>query len=151
MKEREVALSRAAGLPDGRYRDLFVAVLQRLPDSWDDFREYSFHLSEQKPEEGYACSALEAITPGSLPPAGHRHQIWVVTLFTPWLDRLSDEAVSWVIAHELGHVCCGMKCGQFSVKAAHVGGELIADMIGRAWGFSYEEEIFEVEATLLHL
>jgi hypothetical protein len=128
-----------------------MAVLCQLPDLWDAYREYTFHLSEQKPDEGYACATLAETVPDDLPRAGHKHQIWVVTLFTPWLDRLSDEAVSWAIGHELGHVCSGIRCGQFSAKAAHAGGELVADMITRAWGFWYEEETFEVEAPLLHL
>lgn len=76
------------------------------------------------------------------------------------LSKLPDDAVKWVIAHELGHVASGVPCGSLAVgkilltkiegdtyrpitadeKEMH---EFVADAIARAWGFWDEEEAWE--------
>jgi hypothetical protein len=101
---------------------------------------------------------------------GAAEQLWLVTLYPAWLDGLSDAAVRWAIAHELGHAASGMACGSLVISGRRYtkvsvgedeyrkitpedeeGSEKIADAIVRAWGFWAEEEAFEEEAPRLHL
>jgi hypothetical protein len=151
----------------GRYREIVAGVLARLPDGWDYYRTVSFAVLETKPERGYAsCLREEALESSDDAPAieGHHEQCWTVSLYTPWLDRMSEAAVAWVVAHELGHVASGMACGELVLggrpftrivdsddqyreitPAEKDAGEKIADAIARAWGFWIEEEAFEEE------
>ena len=159
-----------AGLPEGRYRSLVRQVLERLPAGWDHYRTLGFELSDEKPTRGYASSFRDEEIEGERVPLidGHHEQCWTVTLYRPWVDQLSDTAVLWVIAHELGHVAAGMACGSLveggrphtRVSVAgdvyrevtadeRAAGEKIADAVGRAWGFWLEEEQFEEEAPRL--
>ncbi len=105
-----------AGLPGGRYKDLLAAVLPRLPERWDEYRAVSVELSD-RPSRGYGSAyADEELMAARLSVLeGHQEQVWTVTLYPAWLDRLPDDAVSWVIAHELAHVASGMACGSIGV------------------------------------
>jgi hypothetical protein len=160
----------AAALPEGRFRRLLREVFDRLPDGWDTYRTWTVELSEQMPTKGYAsCLRLEEEEGDTTAIIeGHREQNWIVTLYTPWLDRLSDRAALWAIAHELGHVASGMACGSLVISGTaytrvsssedqlreitpeeREAREKVADVIARAWGFSFEEEAFEEEAQNL--
>jgi hypothetical protein len=88
----------------------------------------------------------------------------MVTLYNQQLFGLSDAAVKWAIAHELGHVASGLPCGSLGMgglgytrtsenvyraitedeRERH---EFVADAIARAWGFWEEEQVWvnEVE------
>src|SRR5262245_2454749 len=87
-------------------------VLQGLPSGWDEPRTFCIDVAQGSP--GYACALrfeeVEDMSPDDL--EGHGEQDWLVTLYPALLDRLADQAVRWVIAHELGHVasdwCAGL-------------------------------------------
>jgi hypothetical protein len=118
---------------------------------------------------GYACALrfeeVEDLDPDDL--EGHGEQLWQVTLYPALLDKLSDPAVGWVIAHELGHVASGCVCGividgrpvtripgttdqyrEISPAEKHKN-EGLANAIARAWGFWEEEEAFRAEEERL--
>jgi hypothetical protein len=157
----------AAKVPEGRYRTLLRQVLDRLPEGWDDYRTFDVQLSDEMPERGYASARRdEALESGNEDPIveDNTAQVWEIILYRPWLDRFPDEAVAWVIAHELGHVASGIPCGigtnegspitripgtldEYRLitpeeRARHEG---TADGIARDWGFSHEQEAFESE------
>ena len=91
----------------------------------------------------------------------HSEQCWTITLYEQSLSGLSDDAVKWVIAHELGHVAAGVPCASWGVGEIRLTKitadisrlimadetemhEFIADTIARAWGFWDEEEAWNV-------
>lgn len=132
----------------GRYGGLLKRVAQQLPGGWDYDRMVSVELSGKKTERRYAGTLCEEEAELPQPESavgGHSARSWHVTLYTPWLDRLSDDAVVWVMAHELGHVTAGMPCGP-TVLAECEAWEQVADVTARAWGFTREEEVFRHEA-----
>jgi hypothetical protein len=166
MDERSFA--RIAGaLPEGsRYRGLLRRVLDWLPNGWDKFQTFAVVLGAGKPV-GYA-SALryKTIESHDGEDKTHSEQTWLVTLYPEWLDPLSDQAVMWVIAHELGHVTSGHPCGVVTADGQRITrlwstvhsyrelGDLeaevnegTADAIARDWGFHQEEAAFK-EAVL---
>jgi hypothetical protein len=156
----------AAAVPEGRYRRLLREVFDRLPAGWDTYRTWEVELSEGKPSQGYASCFRFEEEEGEATASieGHHEQHWTVTLYTPWLDQLSDGAALWPIVHELGHVASGMACGSLAsggkpntrvstvrdfyrevTPDERAAREKVADVIARAWGFWLEEEAFEKE------
>jgi hypothetical protein len=170
MEDQSIA-SVIASVPEGRYRSLLTIALRRLPEGWDYYRTADVELSGEKPARGYASAhrLTELEAPIDDPKIeGHHEQVWVVTLYSPWRDGFSDEAVLWIIAHEFGHVASGMACGSLMLggrphtrvsghrdvyreilPAETAVGEKIADAIGRAWGFWSEEEQFDRDVAKL--
>jgi hypothetical protein len=165
--------SRIAGLGGTRYYALAKEVLLRLPDEWDLYRTFELELTPNPPsrKDGYAsCYTPEEDDETSHHVLGGREeQFWIVTLYEPSIRSLSDAAVKWVVAHELGHVVAGLPCGSLTVggkpytKVKSAPGEefyreitreegdineKIADLIGRAWGFWDEEETWFNETSL---
>jgi Zn-dependent peptidase ImmA (M78 family) len=84
-------------------------------------------------------------------------------LYPALLDKFSDAAVRWVIAHELGHVASGCVCGAFVIDGRRMTpvlgtdqyreitdieedyNEQLANAVARAWGFWSEEQTFRAE------
>jgi hypothetical protein len=159
----------AASIPPGsRYRLLLRKVLERLPVGWDRLRQFCVLTADGTPASGYACSYRFEETELDWGERADRiSQIWEVTLFPGWLNRLSDDAVKWVIAHECGHIASGCACGVFvdgrlqtrvygtdewrdlSEEEAHFN-EKMANAIARAWAFWDEEDAFIREEPTLH-
>jgi hypothetical protein len=159
----------AAPLPaDSRYRPLLRQVLDRLPEGWDEFRTFGVEPQAGAPVQGYASAyRIEEIESADGQDEARTEQMWVVTVYPEWLDRFSDEAVRWVIVHELGHVASGCRCGvviggrrmtrawgtedtyRDLTPAEAEANERTADAIGRAWGFWSEEEQFKREVANL--
>jgi hypothetical protein len=151
-------LSCNAPMRESRYYQLTQAVLKRLPENWDLYRTYSFELSESLPfKPGVGASAQRLEESETAPDMIRSEQCWVITIYEQTLSTLSDDAVKWVIAHELGHVASGLPCGSLTIGRTHftrIGGdtyrpitadekemhEFVADAIARAWGFWDEEE-----------
>jgi hypothetical protein len=161
MDERSFAMI-AVALPEGsRYRGLLRRVLDWLPNGWAEFQTFGVVLEAGKPL-GYATALpYRAVESPDGDEATHSESTWVVTLYPEWLDPLSDQAVMWVIAHELGHVASGCPCGIVSADGRRVArlwgtvdtyrevGDLeievnegTADAIARDWGFHQEEAAF---------
>jgi len=139
-------------------------VLERLPEGWDEFRTFDVQLEPGKPRRGYASAfRFEAFESGGDCDEARSEQTWVVTFHPEWLDGFNDLAVMWTIAHELGHVASGCRCGSLVMggrpmtrvrgleeesyrevtAAEQMFNERMADAIARAWGFWREEEAFE--------
>ena len=151
-----------------RMSSLCTEVLQRLPDEWDEYLTLSFEESDETPEPsagtiGYANAFREEegeSFPDELPDDIKQEQCWVVTLFIPHLNLLSDSSVKWVIAHELGHVASNLRTGSLTIggvpitqiapgeyepapsKDTH---EDAAEGIALEWGFSNELQGFMTE------
>ena len=89
-------------------------------------------------------------------------QLWAVTLYPALLERLSDAACRWAIAHEFGHVASGLPMGSIVIKGkpmTKIKGtkdeyeeapskddqEDVAEKIALEWGFSGELTTFLAE------
>jgi hypothetical protein len=136
-----------------RYARLTTEVLFRLPEGWDDKRTWSVTPGRKQSPKGYAYALREEEG------EGETEQLWSMTLLPSLLDKLSDSAVHWVIAHEFGHIASGLPTGSLGIegtahtrvkgtvdryepapeKAIH---EDAADSIALSWGFSEELHAF---------
>ena len=84
-------------------------------------------------------------------------ECWTVTLHRRVLDQLSDHAVRWVIARELGYVAACRASGiAVSAEPDHTGPapvraacERRADVYAIDWGFSQEKQAYDEEVSLL--
>ncbi len=136
-----------------RYRRLVADVLWRLPEAWDAAREWSVEISAETSPKGYASARREEEGEGEI------EQLWIVTLYPALLDRLSDAACRYPIAHEFGHVASGLSMGSISIDGTRfspVKGtaneyeeatstddhEDVAELIVMEWGFSGELATF---------
>jgi hypothetical protein len=156
----------AAPLPqDSRYRRLLRRVMERLPEGWDEFRTFGVELEAGAPRGLASALRFEALESNDDEDEARTEQTWVITLYPEKLDGLSDDAVVWAIAHELGHVASGCRCGEnFGGRqmtrawgtddtyreitpTENESNERTADAIGRAWGFWHEEECFQRETA----
>jgi hypothetical protein len=167
MTPEDMKFVICAGGLSGRYRALFREVLDRLPNGWDDLRTFVFGIEQGTPGYGCALRFEEGEDLARDDIEGHGEPDWAVTLFPALLHRISDPAVRWVIAHELGHVASGCACGividgrpvtlipgttdQYReispVEKDH--NERLANAIARAWGFWEEERAFRAEEVRL--
>ena len=90
--------------PGSRYRAILRQVLERLPAGWDESRPFGMLLQPAGP--AYASVNGFLIDDQDDVPQ------WLVVLSAYGLDRLSDRAVSWVLAHALAHVTSESPCGR---------------------------------------
>ncbi len=136
-----------------RYRRLVTEVLWRLPEGWDEARDWFVESSPKSNPRGYASAGHEEEFDGEI------YQQWVITLYPALLELLSDVACRWVIAHEFGHVASGLSMGSISIDGTRfspVKGtaneyeeatstddhEDVAEGIAMEWGFSSELTTF---------
>ncbi len=132
-----------------RYRRLVADVLWRLPEAWDAAREWSVEISSETTPRGYASARHEEGT------EEETEQSWIVTLYPALLDRLSDVACRYPIAHEFAHVASGLGQGSITLEGKHLtkikgskdeyeeaastdDHEDVAEKISLEWGFSSE-------------
>ncbi len=154
--EEAYLASRTAGILSERYRRLTQEVLCRLPWEWDVHCTWVIEESEKRSPQGYGSAHREEEGEGDC------EQFWVVTLYPAMLDRLSDAACRWVIAHELAHVASGLPTGSIVIRgkphtrikgtvdeyqetASKVVHEDTADEIALEWGFSEEMQALLAE------
>lgn len=139
-----------------RYRRLVADVLWQLPEGWDAHAEWSLHISLAPRPRRYGTALRVEQKQREDEGTGQR---WVITFYPALLDRLSDAACRWVIAHQFGHVASGLPTGSIVIggqpsprvqgqsdkavesppKKAH---EDAADRLGLKWGFSEERQEF---------
>ncbi len=139
-------------LPE-RYRKLASELVLGLPDDWDRDAVWNIDSSEDESPHSYGSALRIEDEEGDL------GQYWEVTLFPALLDRLSDPACRWVIAHELAHVASGIPSGsvviggkpytrikgtpdRYQEAPSKTVNEDAADEIAMGWGFSGELQAF---------
>jgi hypothetical protein len=141
-------------LPD-RYKRLCREVVFRLPSEWDSEVEWSVDTDREPSPGGYANVLREEEAADLITPCE-------ITLYPALMDRLSDAACRWVIAHEFAHAASGIPCGSITIdgkphtrvkgtvdlyeqvpaKKVH---EDAADRIAMDWGFTSELPAFLID------
>jgi hypothetical protein len=127
-----------------RYQCLANEVLSRLPSGWhgdrvvrlEESRE-TLHLAQGQP--AVACAAKLQFK---------SEEAWIVTLYTACLDTLSDEAVRWILARELGRVLSEPNQSWRHKANATPAQDERAEALALGWGFSSERRQFEQEYLL---
>jgi hypothetical protein len=127
-----------------RYQCLANEVLGRLPSGWhadrvvrlEESRETS-HLPQGRP--AVACTARLQFK---------SEEAWIVTLYTSCLDMLSDEAVRWILAHELGRVLSKPDQSWRRKVNSTSTQDQRAEALALGWGFAGERRRFEQEYLL---
>lgn len=136
-----------------RYRHLLSEVLSRLPADWDAARNWQVEVSSEQTPRGYASARHEDEADGEI------EQMWIMTLYPSLLDRLSDKACLYVIAHEFGHIASGLygpslvnkgigyapakgTANQYEEVVSTGNQEDIAEKLALEWGFSPELQAF---------
>ena len=127
-----------------RYQRLADEVLRRLPSGWnanrvmriEESRE-TLHFAMGRPT--VACVARLHFK---------SDEAWIVTLYTSCLDTLSDQAVRWILAREIGRVLSDPN--QFRQQKANSTSteDDRAEVLAIGWGFSNERHQFEREYLL---
>ena len=125
-----------------RYQGLVKEVLDRLPGDWhgnkvvrlEESRE-TFHLAHGWP--AVACAARLQFK---------ADEAWIVTLYTSRLDRLSDEAVRWIVARELGRIVSDERSRLLGPKRHATQEE--AEGLAIEWGFASDRQRFNQEYLL---
>ena len=132
-----------------RYRRLVTEVLCRLPADWDAARTWEVGVSSEQTPRGYGSARHEIEADGEI------EQVWIMTLYPSLIDRLSDAACLWVIAHEFGHIASGLSgaslviegigytpvkgtANQYKEIVSTEDQEDIAEKLALEWGFSSE-------------
>jgi len=147
-----------SSLPE-RYQRLVTEVVFRLPAEWDANVEWSAGLDLKQNPSCYGSALRQEETEEDYADA---IQVWEISLYPNLLDRLSDAACRWMIAHEFGHVASGLPTGSITIAGiplTRVRGavdcyvevpikddhEDAANGIALKWGFKTEREAFITE------
>jgi hypothetical protein len=144
-----------------RYQQLANEVSHRLPPGWlvGDLAdnapnvEWEVELTEDVHLTQSGCIVVASA-------AAERFETiecWTVTLHRRVLDQLSDQAVRWVIARELGYVAACRASGILAAAESDHSGpaavraacERRADVYAIDWGFSEEKKAYDREVSLL--
>jgi hypothetical protein len=127
-----------------RYQRLASEVVDRLPSGWhadrivrlEESRE-TLQLAQGRP--AIACTARLQFK---------SDEMWIVTLYTASLDTLSDEAVRWILARELGRVLSEPNHSWRRKAKVTPAQDARAEALALGWGFSTERRRFEEEYLL---
>ena len=125
-----------ASLPP-RYRRLAAEVFLRLPDGWDSHAHWTMSACEIASEGDVYLAGAHRVK-------GDWLQLWEIKLVPRALDRYSDAAVRWVIAHECAHVATGLSTDPRERDADLY--EDRADHLASFYGFEEDHEAYEKEA-----
>jgi hypothetical protein len=129
---------------DGRYRNLFLSTVSRIQKAGLPVKSVSRVKLRKRGTlqglvglttfsvEGYQMNQKEEFKPKG------RHEI---TFYSSFLDRLSEDAVVAVMAHELAHVWLNEHVGPEASKQREEDADLLAEM----WGFQSEMRALERE------
>src|SRR5262245_54030163 len=132
-------------ISEERYRRLIDTVLWKIPRSaWDSLTPtVDFSLCEYSPAglRGYGNTAPAEILDAP------ESQLWLITLYRPMLDALTDRDVLFVMAHELGHVATSAPVDEqtyfqrrfqdaITRKRETARDEHAADAFAARWGFA---------------
>jgi hypothetical protein len=122
----------------GRYRSLAIEVFLRLPDGWDSHAHWTMCAGEITHIVDVYLGGARRLKAEPGDP-----QLWEIRLVQQTLDRYSDAAVRWVIAHEFAHVATGLPTDPRERDDALC--EDRADHLAALWGFQKEQDAFEAE------
>jgi len=135
-------------LADARYRNLFLNTVSRIPDSGLPVKSVSrVKLRKRGTLRGlvglttFSVEGYQMNQKGEFKPKG-KHEI---TFYSSILDRLSEDAVVAVIAHELAHAWLNEHVGPEASKQREEDADLLAEM----WGFQPEIRALERETEPL--
>jgi len=139
MNSNNVSMALSA-----RYQRLANDVLRRLPSGWNANRV--MRLEESRETLHFAMGRPTVACVARL--HFKSDEAWIVTLYTSCLDTLSDEAVRWILAREIGRVLSDPN--QSRRQKAHSTSipDDRAEALALKWGFSHERHRFEQEYLL---
>lgn len=129
---------------DSWYRNLFLSTVSCIPNSGLPIKSVSrVKLRRRGTLRGlvglttFSVEGYQMSPKGEYRPKG-RHEI---TFYSALLDRLSEDAVVAVMAHELAHAWLNEHVGPEASKQR----ERDADMLAEMWGFEREIQALERE------
>jgi hypothetical protein len=143
MKEVVMELTNISLALLPRYHRVAGDVMDRLPSGWhgdriirvEESREL-LHLAPGRP--AIACTARLQFK---------ADEMWIITLYTARLDRLSDEAVRWILAREFGRLASDPAAWRRTTSLTAAPDDR-AEAVALAWGFAEERHRFEQEYLL---
>jgi hypothetical protein len=137
-----------------RYKRLGSEVALAIPEGWDDHAEWTVDVGSMENPRGYASVLPFEEDPGDLA------RLYMVQIFPSLMDRLSDSACRWVIAHALAHIASKLRFGSIVIQGVpHTElhkdeyvpvppksvQEDAANNISLGWGFDREMQAFLIE------
>lgn len=147
--------------PPLRYQQLATEVSRRLPQDWmwaglaDNRSRISWDvaLTEDVHLTPHGCVIMASATVERFDTI----ECWTVTLHRRVLDELSDRAVRWVIARELGYVAARRAASRVTSAQANPASpapirppcERHAELCAINWGFLDEKKAYDQEVSLL--
>jgi hypothetical protein len=143
--------NQMVGTLSPRYRRLVQEVLRRLPLGWN--KGWIVRMEESKETSCWIFGRLHYLQVAVIN-EGRSASAWVLSLCTPHLDSLSDDAVRWILAYGFGNVAAcppprlvfaGARIKSVRQPKAHERAEAQA----LDWGFSEERRTFEKESREL--
>ena len=123
-----------------RYRRLAKEVLSRLPAGWNAGHVICI-------EETLTAHSRHVYAYTFLLQSRAEHA-WLISLYTPNLDELSDKAVCWLLAREFGRVASQVPLRQrlwWRGKGDQRSPQRLAEQKALEWGFAEECRQFECE------
>lgn len=127
-----------------RYQSLAKDVLDRLPPGWHKDRVVRLEESRETLQLDHGWPAVACAAKLQF----KSEEAWIVTLYTACLDTLSDEAVRWILARELGRVLSDPPQSWRRKANATPAQDERAEALALGWGFSSERRQFEQEYLL---
>jgi hypothetical protein len=144
-----------------RYQRLATEVSQRLPPGWmlggpaDHSSDIDWEI--ELTEDVHLTQSGCVVVASAAAERFETIECWTVTLHRRVLDHLSDQAVRWVIARELGYVAaCRASGSGISPESDDSGPGPVraacdrrADVYAIDWGFADEKKAYDQEVSLL--
>ena len=124
-----------ASLPP-RYRRLAAEVFLRLPDGWDSHAHWTISAGEIPSKVDLHLAGVHRLK-------GDWLQLWEIKLVPQALDRYSDAAVRWVIAHQCARVATGLPTEPRECDSDLC--EDRADHLAALYGFEKDHEAYDDE------
>ncbi len=120
-----------------RLRSLWEATWERLPKECQAELTTAVLAVLEVPQSLQGRNSYGSYSPANARRAG------VVSLYAQDLQTLSDDAITAVMAHELGHAYCHLKLNNPSPCPPEI--DTGADYTASAWGFQKELRAFHSE------
>lgn len=125
-------------ISSARLRRIWQDVWNRLPQEVQEELDIVVRLVTEAQSQPNKPFAYGKYSPG----AGSQRE-GIICLYLQDLSHLSEHAIAWVMAHELGHAYCHLKYGDPAPCPPEI--DTGANCIGSGWGFGQELQAFERE------